>query len=303
MVGRPSTPLVMRAIVVTVAILAFVHTPLHAQAGRAAYEEGRRLLSADEPAKAEKAFERAIAAEPRVSLYHLWLGNAIGEQAQNANVLRQPFLARRVKAAFERAVELDPQSIDARNGLLSYYLQAPAVMGGGIDKARAEAAAIGRIDVVQGHMATAQIAWHENDTVATERSWRAAISAVPDSALPVINLALRYQNWNRNADAFALFDEFLARHPRSVPVRFQFSRLTAISGSELARGERYLRDLLADTTWVSEGWSPPRAAIHARLGDVLRKQGKPVEARAAYNAALALDKENQIAKEGLRALN
>jgi predicted negative regulator of RcsB-dependent stress response len=87
-----------------------------------------------------------------------------------------------------------------------------------------------------------------------------------------------------------------------VPARFQYARLAAISGTQLPQAERHLRDLLADESWVSSGWFPPRAAIHARLGDVLRKQGRTAEARAAYDTALSLDKDSEIAKLGLRAL-
>ena len=276
---------------------------VQAQAGRAAYEEGRRLMNNNEPAKAEKSFERAISLERGVSDYHLWLANSVGQQAQNASVVRQPFMARRIKAEYERAVELDPRSIEARNGLIVYYVQAPAVMGGSVDKAREQARAIAALDVVQGHMANAQIAWADRDTVGTERYWRQAIAAIPDSAMPVINLASRLHAWGRTADAFALYDGYLARQPHSVPARFQFARLVAVSGTQLPRGERVLRELLADESWVSSGWSPSRAGVHARLGDVLRKQGKTVDARAAYNTALSLDKDSQVAKNGLKALN
>jgi tetratricopeptide (TPR) repeat protein len=283
-------------------LAALLPLALNAQAGRAAYDEGRRLMAANDPAKAEKQFERAIAAEPNVSLYHLWLGNAVGEQAQNASVLRQPFMARRVKAEFEKAVELDSTSIDAREGLLGFYLQAPAVMGGGLDKAQAQARAIAQLHVIRGHMANARIAWHQKDTVATERAHRAAIAAWPDSAGVTIQFAQRLQSWNRNADAFAAYDAFLVRNARNVAVRFQVARLTAITGEQLARGERILRELLADTTWEAGGIVPPRAAVHARLGDVLRKQGKRDEARASYNTALSMDPNSQIAKDGLAAL-
>lgn len=307
MVTRPLTleeKLTMRLrTLFATALLIAAPSLLSAQAGRAAFEEGRRLMSANDPAKAEKEFERAIRLEPNVSDYHLWLGNAVGQQAQTASVLRQPFMARRIKAQFEKAVELDPRSIEARDGLIGYYLQAPAVMGGSPEKAREQARAIAALDVVQGYMATARIAWHDKDTVATERAWRSALTAIPDSVTPVINLAIRLHGWNRSTDAFALFDGFLTRHPTSVPARFQYARLAALTGTNVPRGERYLRDLLADNSWVSNGWFPPRAAIHARLGDLLRHQGKKEEARASYNTALSLDGNSQIAKDGLRALN
>lgn len=289
-------------LIATALLIATLPIALDAQAGRAAFEEGRRLMSADDPAKAEKQFERAIAAEPNVALYHLWLGNAIGEQAGNASVLRQPFMARKIKAEFEKAVELDSTLIEAREGLLGFYLQAPAVMGGSLEKAQEQARAIGQLHVIRGHMATARIAWHQKDTTATERAYRAAVAAWPDSAGPTIQLAQRQQGWNRNAAAFATYEAFLARQPRHLAVRFQLARLIAITGEQLPRGERILRELLTEENWVAGGMLPPKAAVHARLGDVLRKQGKRDEARASYNTALSMDPSSQIAKDGLAAL-
>jgi tetratricopeptide (TPR) repeat protein len=283
-------------------LLALLPLTIDAQAGRAAFDAGRRLMDSSEYAKAEKQFERAIAAEPTVAIYHLWLGNAIGEQAENASVLRQPFMARRIKAEFEKAVELDSTLIEAREGLLGFYLQAPAVMGGGLDKAQAQAQAIARLHVIRGHMATARIAWHQQDTAATERAYRAAVAAWPDSAGPTIQLAQRQQGWNRNAAAFATYEAFLARQPRHLAVRFQLARLIAITGEQLPRGERILRELLAEENWVAGGVLPPKAAVHARLGDVLRKQGKRDEARTSYNTALSMDPNSQVAKDGVAAL-
>ena len=234
--------------------------------------------------------------------YHLWLGNAIGQQAGQASVVRQPFLARRVKAEFERAVALSPDLLDAREGLLQFYLVAPGVMGGSEAKAREQQVEIAKRNTVRGQMAAAAIAWHARDTVATERALRGSVNAAPDSAGPTLQLAARLAGWGRQAEAFATYDAFLARNPVHVPARFQYGRLAATSGEQLPRAEGYLRALLADASWTTGNWAPSRAAVHARLGDVLRHQGKAAEARASYERALALDKDLRIAKDGLKAL-
>jgi hypothetical protein len=51
-----------------------------------------------------------------------------------------------IREAFQKAVELDPSNMDAQFGLMGYYLAAPAIAGGGIDKARDQARAIARVD-------------------------------------------------------------------------------------------------------------------------------------------------------------
>lgn len=275
---------------------------LEAQAGRAALDEGIRLLEANQPGKAEKAFERAIAAEPGVGLHHLWLGRAIGVQTIDASVLRQPFLARRTRSAFEKAVELDPSLLDARDHLIDFYLQAPGVMGGSKEKARAQAAEIARRDASRGHLALSRIAWHGRDTVGAERAARAAIAAAPDSVGPVVLLAQRLESWKRVTEAFALLEAFLARHPDDVAANFRLGRLTTASGQQLARGEAAFRRVLAAPDWPSAPYRPSRAAVQFRLGTLLEKSGRPDDARAAYRAALALDPALRAAQSALDAL-
>ena len=131
-----------RMVIAAVALLAL---PLFAQVPQAAalYEEGRleeakKLLAPlktnadallilgkialgqnDEDA-AVGYLEKAVELKPAGAEGHLWLGNAYGTQAQKANIFRQASLASKVKSEFERAVQLDPNLLDARFGLLDY---------------------------------------------------------------------------------------------------------------------------------------------------------------------------------------
>jgi tetratricopeptide (TPR) repeat protein len=299
--GRGS---VLHASLLVVAFLGAVAipSPATAQPGRAAMDEGVKLLNADKPEQAEKKFEQAIKAEPNVGLYHLWLGRAVGTQAQRASVVRQPFLARRVKAEFEKAVELDPSLLDARDGLISFYLQAPGFMGGSLDKAKEQQRLIAARDPMRGHSAAVEIAWHQRDTVAAEQALRAAVALAPDSAFPTIRLGQLQAQWGRVPAAFETFDGFLARHPESIPLRFQVGRLAATSGQQLPRGERMLTELLALPPWETGGSRPSRAAVHFRLGMVQEKSGRKDEARASYETAIKLDPNLQLAKDALKAL-
>ena len=286
----------------TALIVAMVPSALGAQAGRASFEEGMRQLQLNEAGKAEKAFEKAIAAEPKVALYHLWLGRAVGVQVTNASIVRQPFLARRTKSEFEKAVQLDPTLLDAREHLIIFYLQAPGVMGGSEAKARDQAREIAKHNTSRGHLAHASIAWHAKDTVATERAFRAAIAAAPDSAMPVVQLAVRFEAWGRTTDAFALLDGFLARHPGDIVANFRLGRLASNTGQQLPRGEAAFRRVLAAPEWEVTGGRPNRAAVHYRLGTLLEKSGRPADARAAYRAALTLDPKMKAAKDALDAV-
>ena len=102
----------------------------------------RAYFMIDEWDRGIPACERARNLDPQKSLYHLWLGRIYGEKADHAGFLSAAGLAKKVRVEFERAVELDPESWEARADLAEFYLSAPAIVGGGKDKARAQANAI-----------------------------------------------------------------------------------------------------------------------------------------------------------------
>ncbi len=56
------------------------------------------------------------------------------------------------RAEFERAVQLDPANVPARVDLAQYYTEAPAIMGGGLDKAREQAEQVAKYDAAKAHL-------------------------------------------------------------------------------------------------------------------------------------------------------
>jgi len=148
--------------------------PEHLRAGEALFEKG-------EFDKAIREFKAAVKLRPNHSMAHVWLGRALGRKAEKSSPFRAMFIVGGVREAFERAVELDPANLDARADLLEFYLEAPAVFGGGMDKARAQAAALEKLDKGEGHAARALIAEKEKRYDVAEREYRAALAARPES--------------------------------------------------------------------------------------------------------------------------
>jgi tetratricopeptide (TPR) repeat protein len=288
-----------RAILFTVMMLPGV---LFAQAGADQYKAGRALMDSSKFDAAVKAFEKAVAADDKSSEYRLWLGNAIGSVAQNASVLRQPFLARRIKSEFEKAVELNPANIGARDGLIMFYTQAPGVMGGSIPKAREQAEAIAKINPMRGHFSRAVIAGHEKDGVLAERELRAAAEESPDSLVAASSLANYYASNNRPEDPFAVIDKYLARHPGDLLATFWIGRLAATTGKQLDRGEKALRAILESPSLGTGPNQPVPYAIHYRLGDIAAKRGDKVAARKEYEKTIELNPKFEGAKKALKAL-
>jgi tetratricopeptide (TPR) repeat protein len=118
-----------------------------------AFEQGQSELQARHYQQAAAWLERAIAFDGTQANYYLWLGRTYGYQAQHAPSGEQFFLARKVRKCLEKAVELNPDLVEARVDLIAFYLQAPSLLGGGVDKAKLQAAEIAKRDPAQGKLA------------------------------------------------------------------------------------------------------------------------------------------------------
>jgi len=262
--------------------------------GRVADAEGKN-------AEAMDWYEKAVKRDDKNALYHYWLGTAVGDEAQNANKLRQPFLARKVKAAFERAVELDPKMLDPRFGLVDFYSMAPAFMGGGMDKARAQAAEILKLNPMRGHLAYARIANRERNVAAEEKALQDAIAAAPDSANPYYSLASFYRRLNRWDDAFGAYDRLMQARPNEVVAHLGWGAVSALSGRSYDRGERELKLFLTRANPDSVG-AINMAGAHFRLAQIYEKTSRPELAKASYGETLRINPQHADARKGLAAL-
>jgi tetratricopeptide (TPR) repeat protein len=266
------------------------------QPARAAFLRGCQLFAEDKPDKADDEFEKAVKLEEGNAVYHFWLGRAVGAQAQDANPLRQPGLARRTRSEFERAVAIAPDYLDAREGLIEYYLAAPAILGGSKDKALMEVSQILRRDRYRGGMAAVKVALESNDTTTAMRAYQDLTTQYPDSVGPYSSLAVMYMTQKRWPDAWKAVDQMNTMRPSWQPARYAIGRTAAESGERLAEGEAALRGYLAHQPGPGE---PSLAAAHWRLGMILEKRGDRAGARAEYEIAAKLDPSLPGPKAGL----
>src|SRR5258708_31017421 len=128
-----------------------------ADSGDALIAQGRGATQSGEADKAIDLLKQAVERAPKNAEAHRSLAEAYGDAARTANIFRQASLAGKCKDEFERAVELDPNFIDAREGLLEYYLLAPGILGGSMEKANLQAQEIRKRDSLRGHLAMARI--------------------------------------------------------------------------------------------------------------------------------------------------
>jgi tetratricopeptide (TPR) repeat protein len=243
------------------------------------------------------ACEKAASLAPDNSLYHLWLGRIYGEKADRANFLSAAGLAGKVRAEFERAVELAPNNWEARTDLAEFYLEAPAIVGGGKDKARAQAALLVPLNPTMAHWVLARIAEKNKDNAAAEQEYRAAIDASHGGARAWVNLAGFYRHTNRLNDmeqALRTMESSPLDHPAAL---VDGAGMLSRTGRDNPMAIRLLRRYIASSNTVEEA---PVFKAHCLLGELLEKQGDRPAAAEEYRAALTMAHNYGKAQEGLK---
>ena len=92
--------------------------------------------------EAVKYGERAVNLEPQNATYHLWLGREYGRKAADSNPLSAAVLAKKAQDTSSSAqCNSIPPMFRPESIWRSITPKLPRFMGGGLDKARAQAAA------------------------------------------------------------------------------------------------------------------------------------------------------------------
>lgn len=258
-------------------------TPHAAEPLPSAVEEVRGLLRNGNIDAAVDAGDRAVKVLAGDARAWFWSARAYAQQALQASMLTKPKWAGRARDAYEKAVELDPALIDARFDLMQYYLAAPGFLGGGRDKADAQATQIARLDPVWGKVAESALANADKRPEAAEAALREAVKLGPEHARAHMAYAGLLQRQERWDELRTLWQDLLARQPEHALARYQLGRAAAITGEQLDTGLAYLDAFIAAGV-IPEDLSMP--AAHWRRGQILDKLGRRDEAIAALKLAV-----------------
>jgi len=291
----------MRTIPIIVIVALLAVPCFAAESADPIIDQAKALINAGQGKKAVEILEKAVAAKPNDARRYYWLGSAYGIAGREASMFKAISIAGKARDAFEKAVELDPNFIDARFLLLEFHLMAPGVMGGDEDKAREHAVEIKKRDAIAGHRAFALIAESKKDLKAARAEYAAAVRESPDSTKPRywygVFLMIHEKNYAASGEQF---DAALRIDPNYMPAHFQVGHLAALSGVNLARGEEGLKKYIATNVPVE---NLPIHRAHYWLGLVYEKQGKKVEARSQFRESLRLRPDNKDAKEALKRVS
>jgi tetratricopeptide (TPR) repeat protein len=184
---------------------------------------------------------------------------------QTAGKTRSVSAATRGRDAVIRAIELEPDNLDAREALLQFYVSAPWPIGSRT-KAKEQAEAIAQRNPTRGLFARVQLK-------TTEKKYDEAI---------------------------VLCEKSLEQNPDFYPALAELGRLTVASGTKLERGLAALRRCLQLEPTLGQA---THSLIHYRIGTLHLKLSDKTAARAAFTAALQLDPKLKRAADALAKLD
>jgi tetratricopeptide (TPR) repeat protein len=229
------------------------------------YYLGQTRVAQGDPDRAIACLEHCVALAPGDARSENGLGDAYGLAAQKAGLFSKWGLAKKCLAAYQRAVALAPANVSYHLSLLNYFIAAPALAGGGNDRAQAEVAEIMGLSPVDGHRELGILKAKDGQTDEALREFHAA----------------------------------LALDPNDYGALYGIGRLAATTGQVLSEGHADLercRQLKVPDDMA------PRSAVAWRLGNIEERLGHPAQARADYEAALREDATFQPAADALQKL-
>ncbi len=133
------------------------------------------------------------ALNPNNANYFYKYGGCLGMKAKESNKFKALSMIGDVKASFEKAIQLNPNHIDARWALIELYLQLPGIVGGSERKAVNYANELLKISPVDGYLAKGHIAEYFNKYKEAEKNYTKAI-VISGSKTSYQKLADLYKN-------------------------------------------------------------------------------------------------------------
>jgi tetratricopeptide (TPR) repeat protein len=183
------------------------------------------IMALDHDGRTEEALrlaEQCVAAHPQTSSCYLAHGNVLGAKAQHAGPLKAMGLATRIRDDFLKAVELDPHNTDARFALLDYYIQAPALVGGGRARARALAAQTDAVNPAAARLMQAQLALADKDYAQAQAILQAVHTGSDEMAADrqrelMVALGQHFKADGKHGDGDSVLHSVQQRFPDGAP--------------------------------------------------------------------------------------
>lgn len=206
--------------------------------------------------KSIDALEKAAKLDPSNATVQTWLGRAWGRRAESAFPITAPGYAGKARDAFMKALELNPSSPDTLSDLFMFYLQAPGLVGGGLEKATGLLPQLQKYDPVGYHLAKALIDEKNRNFDAAEMELRQAVAAGPGKIQPLIALGQFLSSRGRYEESDKVFAQARMDQPGAPRVLYAQAASEVKAKHNLDQARGLLKQYIASTDLTPN--DPPR---------------------------------------------
>jgi tetratricopeptide (TPR) repeat protein len=249
---------------------------------------------------AVKSGEKAVASDPKSSVYHQWLGDAYGQKADHASMLSAYPLARKTQKEFETAVQLDERNFDATQALIEYDCTAPSIVGGGDDKAQAVIQKLMGMDAAEGHYGAGICKAQKKDYTAADAEFSKALENKPKSVGRIYDIGDYFQQRGQGDKLLAVADVGEALAPNDPRDKFYRAAGWILEGEKLAEAGKLLNEY-SSVAPVRSGFPKPWE-VHYWMGRLYEAQKNGASAKGEYQTALKLEPKYKKAQDALKRL-
>ena len=245
--------------------------------------------------EAVKSCQAAVKLAPGNSDFHLWLARAMGEKADRVSFITAFKMAKQIHQEFEVAASLDPHNADALSDLGEFYIEAPAIVGGGLDKAVKVAQQLDAFEPDRAHYIRARMAEGRKDYAAAEGEYKAAIAGARDPAGAWMDLASFYRHRQRWDDMISAVHSGAAADTQHDVALADGASVLIKAGRDLPFARQLLEQYLASPNQSEDA---PAFQAQVQLGKLLDQLGNPQGAQQQFAAAQELAKDYQVGTHG-----
>lgn len=201
------------AAVLALVTLARAQGPTAASDAAALHQQSLDAMKQKDFKAAVDAAEKATKADPTKAEYFSQFGIALSQRMNEVNFMQMAMLSGRMRKAFEKSIELDPNHVAGLIGLSRFYTNAPEIAGGSLERAKEFALRVQKLVPLQGEIELGHIANKAEDYPEAVKHYEAAIALKPDNASLRNACGQALAKLGRKAEARAHFEAALKLKP------------------------------------------------------------------------------------------
>jgi len=237
--------------------------------------------------------EQAIDLNSNNAEYQFRYGSALGEKAQNSGILKQALLAPKIKNAFKRSVELNPNNARARVALAQYYIVAPSIMGGDEEEGWKQLDAAVKLDEFYGRTAKASFYSRVKKNDEADKEYKLLTKSCSENWRVWKNYGYFCLNIDRCDDAIKYFQKYVVLRSDTADSYQSLAEAFIKKGDHDQAIVNLKKSLSLDNNFVP--------AIIS-LGEAYQAKGQKKEAKENYQRALALAQSENYKKQAEKKL-